>query len=79
MPGQRPGHRSARVSQVRAALERLAALLGRDPDDEHLAEYVAILALIVVVAGLSLIFLGDALADLISLIGGRVDEATLSD
>jgi hypothetical protein len=79
IPGQASLHRSAWVSPLRAALELLAALLGRDPDDEHLAEYVAILALIVVVAVLSLIFLGDAIADLISLIGGRVDEATLSD
>jgi len=65
---------------LRTALQLLAALLGRDPeDDEHLVEYAVILALIVVVAGLSLIFLGDAIADLISLIGGRVDEVTLSD
>jgi len=64
---------------VRTARELLASLLGRDPaEDEHLVEYVVILALIIVLAGLALVFLGDAIADLISLIGGRVDQESLS-
>jgi Flp pilus assembly pilin Flp len=45
--------------------------------DDHLIEYAIILVLIVVVAVLALVFLGDAVADLVSLIGGRVDEATI--
>ena len=64
---------------MRTARELLASLLGRDPaEDEHLVEYVVILALIIVLAGLALVFLGDAIADLISLIGGRVDQESLS-
>ena len=63
---------------MRSALRYLATLLGRAGDDErYLVEFAVIVALIVVVAALSLIFLGDAIADLITLIGGRVDEQTL--
>ncbi len=60
---------------VRRYLERFLARGGRR--DDHLVEYVVILVLIVVVAVLAFLFLGDAVADLISLIGGRVDEATV--
>jgi Flp pilus assembly pilin Flp len=63
---------------MRAAKRLLATLLGRDPaDDQHVLEYALILSLIVVVVILSLLFLGDAVADLISLVGGGVDEVTL--
>ena len=58
---------------------RLERLLGRGQShDDHLVEYAVILVLIVVVTVLAFVFLGDAVADLISLIGGRVDEVTLS-
>jgi len=58
----------------------LATLLGRDAaEDEHLVEYALILVLIVVLAALSLVFLGDAVADLVSLIGGQVDQGALQD
>jgi Flp pilus assembly pilin Flp len=40
---------------------------------QSLAEYALILGLIAIVAVLSLIFLGDTIADLISLIGDTVD------
>ena len=46
--------------------------------DDHLLEYAVILVLIVVVAVLAFVFLGDAVADLISLIGGRVDDVTIT-
>ena len=63
---------------MRSALRYLATLLGQvDEDERYLVEFAVILALIAVVALLSLVFLGDAIADLITLIGGRVDEQTL--
>ncbi len=51
----------------------------RPPDDERgqgLAEYALILALIAVVAILSLIFLGDTINDLMSYIGSTVSSNT---
>ncbi len=58
----------------------LAMLLGRHQEgDQHRLELLLVLVLIVVVTALSFVFLGDAVADLISLIGGRVDEAVLSE
>jgi hypothetical protein len=65
------------MTSVRRYLERLLAL-GRSHDD-HLVEYAVILVLIVVVATLALLLLGDAIADLISLIGGRVDQVTIAE
>jgi Flp pilus assembly pilin Flp len=56
-------------------LERFVARGGLR--DDHLVEYVVILVLIALVAVLAFLFLGDAVADLISLIGGRVDEVTV--
>ena len=41
---------------------------------QSLAEYALILGLIAIVAILSLIFLGDSLADLMSMIGSMIDE-----
>jgi hypothetical protein len=63
---------------VRSALRYLADLLGHDGgDDRYLVEIGAILTLVAAVAVISLVFLGDPIADLITLVGGRVDEATL--
>jgi len=64
------------MTSVRRYLERFLARGERH--DDHLVEYAVILILIVVVAVLAFLFLGDAVANLISLIGGRVDEATIS-
>ena len=60
---------------MRAALRYLASLMGRAEDD-HLVELMVIALLIVVVAILSLVFLADPIADLVSLIGGRADQGT---
>lgn len=43
---------------------------------QGLAEYALILGLIAIVAILSLIFLGDSLADLMTMIGSNIDAAT---
>jgi Flp pilus assembly pilin Flp len=47
-----------------------------DPSGQSLAEYALILGLIAIVAIVSLIFLGDTLADLMSYIGDTVDQNT---
>jgi len=47
-----------------------------DPSGQGLAEYALILGLIAIVAIVSLIFLGDTLADLMSYIGDTVDQST---
>jgi Flp pilus assembly pilin Flp len=46
------------------------------PGDEGqgVAEYALILGLIAIVAILSLVFLGDSLADLMSMIGSMIEE-----
>jgi Flp pilus assembly pilin Flp len=55
----------------------LAALRSRHGEEgQGLAEFALILALIAIVAVLSLIFLGDSLADLMSMIGATIDENT---
>lgn len=55
----------------------LAALRSRQQEEgQGLAEYALILALIAIVAILSLIFLGDSLADLMSYIGDTIDQNT---
>jgi Flp pilus assembly pilin Flp len=43
---------------------------------QGLAEYALILGLIAIVAILSLVFLGDTLADLMSMIGSRIEAST---
>ena len=43
-------------------------------EGQGLAEYALILALIAIVAILSLIFLGDTIADLMSFIGATIDQ-----
>jgi Flp pilus assembly pilin Flp len=58
-------------SDVKHLLARSEAT--RDDRGQGLAEYALILGLIAIVAILSLIFLGDTIADLISLIGDTVD------
>ena len=45
-------------------------------EGQGLAEYALILGLIAVVAILSLIFLGDTIADLMSFIGDTIDQNT---
>lgn len=65
---------------MKAAKRLLAGLLALGQgEDEHRLELALILALIVVIVILALVFLGDAIADLISLIGGQVDEVTVTD
>ena len=59
---------------MRAALRYLASLVGRGDEDDHLVELAVVVVLIVVVAILSLVFLADPIADLVTLIGGRVDR-----
>ncbi len=63
---------------MRPARHYLDRLLGHGEDGDHLLEYAFIALLIIVVAVLALVFLGDAVAELISLIGGRVDEVTVT-
>ena len=53
-----------------------ARRLRREEEGQGLAEYALILGLIAIVAILSLIFLGDSLADLMSMIGSHIDDAT---
>jgi Flp pilus assembly pilin Flp len=62
---------------VRGALDYLAALLGADGADGYRLDYAVILGLIVIVVILAFVFFGDAIADLVTAIGGRVDQATL--
>jgi Flp pilus assembly pilin Flp len=50
--------------------------MDREEAGQGLAEYALILALIAIVAILSLIFLGDTLADLLSYIGDEVERNT---
>ena len=60
--------------------EVVRSLANRQPADgeagQGLAEYALILALIAIVAILSLIFLGDTINDLMSYIGSTVSENT---
>jgi hypothetical protein len=60
-------------------VRRLAELLtgGRDCDDLIL-DYMVIVVLIVTTIIVAFICFGDAVADLVTLIGGRVDQATIS-
>jgi Flp pilus assembly pilin Flp len=53
-----------------------ASRLANGEEGQGLAEYALILALIAIVAILSLIFLGDSLADLMSFIGDTIDQST---
>ncbi len=63
---------------MKAPLSILATLWSRDEEDgQGLAEYALILGLIAVVAIVSLIFLGDTVADLMSTIGNTIDTKTL--
>jgi Flp pilus assembly pilin Flp len=62
---------------LRGTREYLAALLGRAGGDGQLLEYLVILVLIAIVVVLAFVFLGDAIADLITAIGGRVDQQTV--
>jgi len=65
---------------VNAARRLLAGLMALGQGEhEHRLELALVLALIVVIVILALVFLGDSIADLISLIGGQVDEVTVTD
>jgi hypothetical protein len=55
------------------ALRYLASLVAGGEDD-HLVELVIVGMIIVAVVILSLIFLADPIADLVSLIGGRAEQ-----
>jgi pilus assembly protein Flp/PilA len=59
------------------ALTRLVAMfdrLRRDDDGQGLAEYALILALIAIVAIVSLIFLGSQVSDKLSVIGSTLES-----
>ncbi len=62
---------------MRTVVRVLAPLLTRgDEKGQGLAEYALILALIAIVAIASMLFLGDVLNDLLSVIGQTVAENT---
>jgi Flp pilus assembly pilin Flp len=58
---------------------RLLGLLQRHEGEgpDLLLEYTLIVGIIVVVVVVVFVTMGDSLSDLVSLIGGRVDEATI--
>ncbi len=55
----------------------LNVLRSREEEGQGLAEYALILALIAIVAILSMIFLGETIADLMDFIGSTIDASTL--
>ncbi len=61
---------ASNLSDVRHLLDQL---LSREEDGQGLAEYALILALIAIVAILSMIFLGETINDLMVLIGSTID------
>ena len=62
---------------LRDVVRRLTSDRAADGErGQGLAEYALILALIAIVAILSLIFLGDTINDLMSTIGATIDSAT---
>lgn len=62
---------------MEALSRRLAWLRAvRDEGGQGLAEYALILGLIAVVAIISLAFLGDSIANLMSYIGDTIDQST---
>lgn len=64
---------------MRESLRTVALFVRRDQEEgQGLAEYALILGLIAIVAIVSLIFLGDTLADLMSTIGSTIDVSTLN-
>lgn len=64
---------------MRATLRYLASLLDRWEQDDHLVDLAVVAVLIVIVVAVSLVFLADPIADLVTLIGGRVDEGMIGD
>ena len=62
------------MTEVSRLLAKLRPAHGEE--GQGLAEYALILALIAIVAILSLIFLGETLADLMSFIGETIDQNT---
>ena len=61
---------------MRELVHLLASVRSGGQHGQGLAEYALILALIAIVAILSLVFLGDTLADLLSVIGTTIDANT---
>ena len=67
-----------RTSQMRAVPSVVESPLAHTAaDGQGLAEYALILSLIATVAIVALIFLGDSLSDVLSMIGVTIDDATL--
>ena len=63
---------------MKEPLTVFTTLWSRDEEEgQGLAEYALILGLIAVVAIVSMIFLGDTIADLMSMIGDTIDANTL--
>ena len=61
------------------AFSRVVAIMDRIHDDEDgqgLAEYALILALIAIVAIVSLLYLGSQISDKLSIVGGTLDSVT---
>ena len=70
-------HRSDRRTRLSVVVRWLTELRPADGEDgQGLAEYALILALIAIVAILSLIFLGDTINTLMSNIGETIDQNT---
>ena len=59
---------------IRSRISRFAAFLHRDEDAQGLAEYALILALIAVVAIVSMIYLGSQVSDKLSVIGSTIES-----
>jgi hypothetical protein len=64
---------------MRTALRYLASQLGRGEDRDTIVELSVVVVLIVVIVAFALVFLGDPIANLITVIGGRVDEGLVGD
>jgi Flp pilus assembly pilin Flp len=60
-------------------VHRLTELLTDGHEDgDHTVDYVVIVLLMAATIVVAFVFFGDAIADLVTLIGGRVDQATLA-
>jgi Flp pilus assembly pilin Flp len=58
-------------------IRTLAQRWRHEKEGQGLAEYALILGLIAIVAILSLIFLGDTIAEMMDIIGSTIDSSTL--
>jgi pilus assembly protein Flp/PilA len=73
--GSSPDHEEEGSTISIDRLRTLAERSSREEDGQGLAEYALILALIAIVAILSMIFLGDTIADLLDTIGSTIDAS----